>query len=228
MINKKNHLRFILLRWHKRIGVFLALFAIWMATSGFLLNHVDDFSFLKKSINNSTIRNWYGLTPSTSVFILDKNTQWQNGSINLKTKKSLNCSQLLYFSAATMGNIAICSRDIYLLSEDGNLIDKISSEHDFNSYAKLHKNIFLKQENSIFLLDSEGWTLIEEQKSFDIKDWNSPMTAHYPQLERSRFLQDMHSGRFFGLWGVYFVDFIAVLLFLLAITGLIAFLKRKK
>ena len=39
-------------------------------------------------------------------------------------------------------------------------------------------------------------------------------------LTAERTLLDLHSGRIFGKWGVYFVDLIAVLFVFIAITGI--------
>ena len=42
-MKKKLHWRLWLLRWHRRIGVVLSVFLLWMLMSGVLLNHGDDF-----------------------------------------------------------------------------------------------------------------------------------------------------------------------------------------
>lgn len=34
-----NAFRLLLLRWHRRLGLFAAVFLIWLAVSGILLNH---------------------------------------------------------------------------------------------------------------------------------------------------------------------------------------------
>jgi len=42
-----------------------------------------------------------------------------------------------------------------------------------------------------------------------------------------RLLLDLHSGRLFGIWGVYFMDLIAILILILAATGLFMWLQRR-
>ncbi|WP_069471348.1 PepSY domain-containing protein [Candidatus Marithrix sp. Canyon 246] len=43
-----------------------------------------------------------------------------------------------------------------------------------------------------------------------------------------RLLLDLHSGRLFGIWGVYVMDLVAILILILAATGLFMWLKRKR
>ena len=47
-------------------------------------------------------------------------------------------------------------------------------------------------------------------------------------LTLERVVLDIHSGRFFGKFGVYVVDFFSVLFLMLSITGLWIFLKQSK
>jgi hypothetical protein len=47
-MSKKFHWRFIVLRWHRRIGLVLSVFLLWMLASGVLLNHSDDLSLSKR------------------------------------------------------------------------------------------------------------------------------------------------------------------------------------
>jgi hypothetical protein len=71
-MNKKFHWRFMVLRWHRRIGLVLSVFLLWMLASGVLLNHSDDLSLSKRFINNTKLLQWYGVAPPPRYKILDK------------------------------------------------------------------------------------------------------------------------------------------------------------
>jgi hypothetical protein len=228
-MSKKNHWRFFILRWHKRIGVFLAIFAIWIAASGFFLNHTEDFDFLDHSVKNTSIRNWYGLTQYTERLPLQNSSgHWQAGELNFSEKTSIPCTQLLHFYSASVGNMAICSSDIYLLTTEGDIIDKIHHEKPFTAYTEISGNMHLKQGDSIFFVDINNWSLSQVNNFTSNSAWSAPLSDHYTELKLSRVLQDLHSGRFFGKAGVYFVDGLAFLLIILALSGLVSFLKKKK
>jgi len=48
-----------------------------------------------------------------------------------------------------------------------------------------------------------------------------------PSISLETLILDLHSGRFFGQFGVLFIDLIGLLVCILSITGLIAWMKRR-
>ena len=62
-MSKKVHWRLIILRWHRRIGLVLSVFLLWMLASGVLLNHSDDLSLHKRFMSNVKLLQWYGVAP---------------------------------------------------------------------------------------------------------------------------------------------------------------------
>ena len=57
-MKKKLHWRLWLLRWHRRVGVMLSFFLLWILMSGVLLNHGDDFHWDKKAISSDFWLTW--------------------------------------------------------------------------------------------------------------------------------------------------------------------------
>jgi len=51
--------------------------------------------------------------------------------------------------------------------------------------------------------------------------------ASGPSVSLETVILDLHSGRFFGQFGVLFIDLIGLLVCFLSITGLIAWIKRR-
>jgi hypothetical protein len=48
-----------------------------------------------------------------------------------------------------------------------------------------------------------------------------------PSISLETVILDLHSGRFFGQFGVLFIDLIGILICILSVTGLIAWINRR-
>src|SRR6266481_7785435 len=50
-------------RWHVRIGLAAVLFFLFLAVTGFVLNHASDLGLDAKYVHASWLARWYGLKP---------------------------------------------------------------------------------------------------------------------------------------------------------------------
>ena len=53
--------RILFLKWHRTIGIFSAGFMLFLALSGFVLNHSQNFQLDKKFISSPSLLFWYGI-----------------------------------------------------------------------------------------------------------------------------------------------------------------------
>ena len=65
-MKKKTHWRLKILKWHRRIGVVLSVFLLWMLASGILINHANDLQLDKQQLNNEFWLKWYGLSSTNT------------------------------------------------------------------------------------------------------------------------------------------------------------------
>jgi hypothetical protein len=108
-MSKKFHWRLWLLRWHRRIGVVLSAFLLWMLVSGVLLNHTDDFQWDKKVLNSEFWLDWYGIAQATNkTIIANKTLTITDSGLYLAQQNLGDCSLLLGVMPINNQVVIIC------------------------------------------------------------------------------------------------------------------------
>jgi len=231
--------------WHRRIGLSVFLLLIFLAISGFALNHSPALKLNKISLSNSWLLSWYGLEkPLIRGFKLDEKWLYENGNNLLYVNKQAvaPCSAPL-FSVAESTNIlfALCADTLHLLTENGQLLESFSQLDglpvDARAISSVDNTLYLITDASVLEFNSESLDL--KPAAIDPASLN-PLTAQLPvpesleqQLENSgpsisleTVILDLHSGRFFGQFGVLVIDIVGLLICILSITGLLAWINR--
>ena len=220
-MKKKLHWRLWLLRWHRRIGVVLSVFLLWMLMSGVLLNHGDDFDWDKKAISSDFWLTWYGVSErSNNLIIANKVVTVTDNGLYLAEQNLGDCSLLLGVIHLSDQVLIACPQHILLLSKAGELIDQIDQhiglQQIFTATTSENDTVFLQDNKAVYRLNTD--------------DLSFAITANYPnnwlkpvlpsaRISMERWLLDAHSGRLFGRWGVWIVDALALLLGVLVFSG---------
>jgi uncharacterized iron-regulated membrane protein len=139
------------------------------------------------------------------------------------------------------GAMAMCGQGVVLLTLAGELIEKIPSRgQSLHKLAFRDDVIYSANEAGLvqFTLDTGMWSSVVADSSGMV--WSHPEPLPGALRERLRYanapadltwerlLQDVHSGRLFGSFGVWVVDLAGVLMVALALTGLWSVLTRKR
>jgi hypothetical protein len=220
--------------WHRRLGLALLLWLLFVAVTGFLLNHSRDFGFDSKPLPTSVLAAVYGIeSPETTSFYI--NGLWLShvsGNQLYRDREPLGFCQGLKGTAEYQGEIyAACDETIYILTASGELIERINAglgvpfpitgfgvcdelpclEHGGQSYA-LNPTYLTWAETDTTLTPARAGETPQGLGAY-LRDINSP-----PDFQIQRLVRDLHSGAFFGL-GPWLMDLFAISLVAMSALG---------
>ena len=228
----------VIQKWHKKIGVYVAIFVIFLAISGIALNHSEKFKLNTTFIKMEWLLDLYQIGPASEPIGYLSSNNWvvQVGKrIYFNNKEIINDTNELV-GMVRINNTYVIAYDgkLMLLNKKGEILDFLTGVEGVPAgmtkigYDEQY-NIVIKSAHGYYRanLDILQWS----EYDFINANWSStskitePLKANILEKYRGtgltveRTLLDLHSGRIFGKWGVYFVDLIAVLFVFIALTG---------
>ncbi len=223
----------LLYKGHRHIGFAVSLITIMLSITGIALNHTSELKLDQHFIKSPVILDWYGIASSTHTksFPLQKHwlTQLEQ-NIYLDNKAIFTSTEPLIGAIITADFIVAAFRHrLVLLTIEGDLIESIAKP----GLEKIgHQNalIFIQAQQRIY--SSKDQLLSWQESKFQPQHWSSksPLPTAISEelkqdsreqiLDLERVILDIHSGRFFGQYGVYLIDLSGVLLIFLAISGI--------
>jgi len=236
------------LRWHRRIGLSLFLMVIFLALSGFALNHSVGLKLGNSKLSSDWLLSWYGLAPTANVGFELNSGNWlyqaDDSKLFLDDQAIVQCMPPL-LSAAELGQqiFALCDDALVMLTSQGQLIEKFTHlqglPEDISSITVHSSMLYLHGISNVFAFDADRLTVTPT--SIILPPSNTaprPLPEALKEYLKAQGLSssisletlilDLHSGRFFGDAGVLFVDIVGVLLCILAITGLWAWVNHQR
>jgi hypothetical protein len=237
--NPKRHAARIFYRWHRRIGVSAALFLIWIVISGWLLNHTDSLGLAQHQIRSTLLANWYGLKIDAPKEIFTNGDHWltSNDENFIFDNRVFNSKMHPVGITQSPTVIAVASENFLMLfSQEGTLVDTLNTvDLPFPHISKIGAGCggIAIQDHTEILASVDG---IEWQPCTENIVWSAPQPINQSQLDKitplliptlsvEKLVVDLHTGRFFGRFGPYVVDFIGGCLLLLALSGLWLFFR---
>lgn len=237
---RRHRLGVHLHRWHRRSGLFSAVFLLWLALSGLLLNEHAVLNLDGLRIDWPWLMRVYGLDTRT-VAGYTAGPHWllaDDGQTLLDGKRlampisapsgMVQLGGLLY--VATPASL------ILLRAEDGLRVDELRTPTlpatPVRRLGLAAGRIVIDAGRRYASADGESW---QPDESADVR-WSQaqPLSAAQlrsaglrPSLPLTRVLADLHSGQIFGIWGKRCIDLVALAAILLAGTGLWAALRRR-
>ncbi|MCW8833277.1 MAG: PepSY domain-containing protein [Colwellia sp.] len=244
--SKSLHNRLIrhLREWHRKLGIIAAFFLIFLSLSGIALNHTDMLSLAHKPIKNTLLLDHYGISPPSDVRFYQQNALqvtnnllWFNDKLLLEGVSHIVAATFISLSPNSPAKtiLAVSDDNIYLFNQEGDLIDQLGEA------LGVPQNIraVSVDKHSIIVSTPSGYY----QTNHDFFEWQDvnfiveptwimptqapeKTIAHAVLAYRSQFLTlerivlDAHSGRILGLFGVLFMDAVAILLILLSLSGI--------
>ncbi len=225
-------------KWHRRIGLLASTFIIFLVITGIVLQHSDELGLPTKYLASSWLLNYYGIKPNPiTTYQLGNQTISHAGyNLYLSGKPIAENVDKLYGAIYKDNQIIIAtSNSLIVIDHDGNLFDEITK---LDGLAEPPLGISNSANHTLII---RGISKYWESKNglFDWQEYSGPhpkwttpsitlpalrqvIETHdmSQQISLERFLLDAHSGRFFGIYGVYVIDVAAILLMILSITGI--------
>ncbi len=237
-----RHLR----EWHRKLGIIAAFFLIFLSLSGIALNHTETLSLAHSPIKNPWLLDHYGIAPPNDVrFYVNNNLLVTDNLVWLDDKLLFeSATKIIAIAAVTISEqqvFAVVSVDLLsFYNQEGELIDQLGEESGFpvgaNAVAIIENVLVIKSTTGTFQYNSEQ-LLWQNFHSLIKPNWITDNTASEQIISaaklnyRAQFLTlerivlDAHSGRILGLFGVLFMDAVAILLILLSISGIYIWLR---
>ncbi|MDF1644822.1 MAG: PepSY-associated TM helix domain-containing protein [Pseudomonadales bacterium] len=241
----KRTLMLRLVRWHRRLGLILVLFLVLLATTGILINHSDQLD-IDQPVRNSAVLSWYGVDSPDQVTGIQTPLGWfsQMGTgIYQQKKRIAQCDEATFVGALALPNqfILACEQVLFVLDESGQVEEKLDALFGLpvpiNGLSKNDSNEVLirvgidKSSSQVYKLNLEmaQWAIVTPVGQYEWpsllaipSDLQAALLSDYRGTDISweRVLLDLHSGRLFGSVGNWLMDIVAVLILLLASSGL--------
>lgn len=222
--------------WHARIGVLVAIFLLFLAVTGLALSHTDALGLNKQQVHAGWLMRWYGLRPS----IPDRGFVFRDGYLAVADGRWVMDGKVLAeptqepVGAISWGRLRGVANGqvLYLYLADGRLVDKLAGAtlpaEDIQAIGTSAGKLALKTANGSYVTDDAlSWQPFTGAEPVWSVEQALPTTATAslkqafdPSLSLERIILDLHSGRIFGRYGPLFMDITALVLIVLALSGL--------
>lgn len=236
-----RHLR----KWHRRLGIFAALFLIFLSVSGIALNHTSLFSLAQQTITSPILLNHYGIKPASDVrfyqqkeWLVTDQLIWLGDELVFESDEPvISITQLQSY------RLLVTTEQLVIFTENGEIVDKLDSSSDLpvpiSALSIAGEQIIINTPGGYYQSDSDffEWqlfnTLIEPIWVVDIPATKDELSFAQRQFQSQflnweRVILDAHSGRLFGSIGVFFMDIVALILILLSISGIYIWFRYSK
>lgn len=239
MIKSKQSSLRILRKIHTYVGLGSFMILCWLAISGLFLNHTDGLKLSTKFTDNAAVLSLYNIPNLVFsqgvqingqwIFAADNNIYAQNSGLLIANKP--------FTSALLKGNITVVASGYELLffTNSGEYIDNLVFEQEILKIG-LNKTQLIVQGKTGNLAVNENYTEVSRHNNRETVKWQLPKklpdrlkysVSKTKTISLERLLLDAHSGRILGIFGVYFMDFMAILLIFMGISGVLIWTIRK-
>lgn len=227
--------------WHARIGILVAIFLLFLSLTGLALSHTDVLGLDKRQIHAEWLMRWYGLKPS----IPDRGFLFKDGYLAASDGRWVMDGKLLaeptqaLVGAVSWGRMrGLANADeLYLYLADGRLVDKLSGASlpaspiqnignvDGKLAIKTVKGVYITEDGLNWQPLTSGEPVWSVAQGLPESASASLQQAFSPSLSLERIVLDLHSGRILGRYGPLFMDITALVLIVLALSGVWIYLR---
>lgn len=232
--------------WHRYVGVSVALSLLILVVTGIMLNHTDGLRLAQRYVHAPWLLNWYGIHPPQQVSAYPAQGHWLSQwdaqiYFDTRTLDTPPAGSLRGMVATADMLIAAWPDSVLLLTPRGERIDRLDSggglpEH-IQAIGLSAGRVVVRSAQGLYRADKDllNWQALPatDAHSADTLRINWSRSRPLPDALRQtlsqryrghglpleRVVQDIHSGRILGRWGVWLVDAAAVLMGFLALSG---------
>ena len=231
--------------WHRKLGLAAIPLVLILLFTGILLNHSEELGLDSVPLSYGMLELVYGVRPDAETLGYSLGGHWLTGQGNrliLDSTPFAERSEPLN-GAVFKGDlfIALCSDSLFLVTPEGQLVERLGESHGLPaSLVRIGSDsdhLFLETDGGVWKFDPVS--LVTTKVSGDSVTWSSP--ERYPEglladitadlivddINLERLILDIHSGRVLGIGGVLLVDFVALLMTVLALSGFLMWVKKR-
>ncbi|NHO65523.1 hypothetical protein G8770_08230 [Aestuariicella hydrocarbonica] len=236
-VSRRHRWRALLWRWHRRIGLCVAVLVVFLSVTGILLNHTSALQLAQQPVRSLSLLNFYGVdVPKTRSFSVAGH--WfsgdQNHNLYYNGYKLGSCQENLA-GVLLVGDVFMvaCDQELLFLDKEGNVVERLN--HLYGLPVPIEQ-LGLCGESACLQVAGETLVVDVEQlrwPAYSAGEVSWSQAAELPEeirqrvvheqlgssLSWERVVQDLHSGRFFGRWGVWLFDAAALLFLFLSLSG---------
>lgn len=234
--------RLFVLRWHRRVGVLLCFFIVWIATTGILLNHMYEWRLAEKLVNNAWVRQQYALAEPHYYSLGDTSGVAQAASGELYVNAQLiGACDAAMVGAEPVGDMfaVACANKLLVVSATGALLESIGPSDGLptplNAVASFDSQLMLHAEQW-YAFDEARFAFVPTAIGRAVSQPAAAIPDHVQQrlqdkldakpVSWERVLIDMHTGAFWGDGKHIISDIAAILMMLIAIGGVWVWLSK--
>ncbi len=225
-------------QWHRYIGVVIALFIVLLALSGIMLNHTDRFELDKTYIESDWLLNLYGISAPDNITSYSTGQHWVSQwdrQLYLDSRAITQADKQIVGAVFYQDMIIIAQENaLFAYTTEGDLIEKMSGSEGIPSGIEAlgitdEHQLAVRAANGTFTTNQELLFWQNSPSAISVWSDNNVLPENRYQkilklyrgkgLKLERVILDLHSGRLPGQWGVYFMDFVALLMIFLASSG---------
>ncbi len=237
---------------HRQGGLILSFFLLLLTISGVLLNHTVDFGLHDKSVPPTIAARYYS-AEAVYGYNVDSHYFYVLGDALFMDNIAVTvCAGDLSGVVTNAGEFVIgCDNELILVSAEGVYIERLGSAHGvplgLSGVGQVKDKVLLRASNTstniptIYAFDPVTLSTTTLSTTTLSTTLEETARGEFPDLEVipanvvlketvswEQFILDLHSGHFLGQGGVWLMDFVALLLVLLAISGIIMFLLPRR
>ncbi len=219
-------------RWHRTTGVTVAAVLIYLLATGVPLQFSDQLDLAASHVAQEALLDWYGLEAPRGV-VVSGGLSYLDGML-FDDGVYIGPIQRLVGAVQTEAvSLAADAQAVWLVALNGERLNEATVIGNIERIGMTSSGAVLEAGGTYLEPDADyaNWSPVPEAPGNVRWSVVEPASEHREAETRGLFLrrmltwervlQDLHSGRFFGVVGIVVVDLATLLLLILAATGLV-------
>lgn len=227
---------------HRLLGLIGVAFLIVLVITGVAAQHPGALGLDQRYLQSRSLLAWYGISaPDVAVLYVNQNTDYvQLGERTYRGQRRLHEVEGGLRGVTTIAgvNLVATDRGVWLYDAKARFIDRFDPPGAPLRLGTSDHAALLETDQGTFLADADflNWSAADAPRANWVKasqpteEQRRTFQTRYLDevLTWERLLLDLHSGRLFGWLGPYVVDATALVLLIVAITGLILAVRPRR
>ena len=207
-------------RWHRRIALVVVAWLIFLALTGFVVNHANGWGLDRARLVAPLQRLVYGIEPEASFYC------------EAFPQAGDECARVFAGLELPFGRLLVADSSLLLLDEAGSLVERLPAAMTglttIEAALLNDDSVLLRGGDRVVRADSElvEFEPVSDETGLPADPAWQVRPASAVGVTWERFLLDLHAARFLGPLATWFNDLMAALILLLAASG--AWLHRLK
>ena len=221
---------------HRYFGLALILPVLLLAVTGALLEFTDALKLGSRGVEFTWVHDRYGIDSPTKRLVTGPATQV--GDRIFVSERQFESAGVLS-AAADLDQLYVVftTKEVIIVPKAWDIPTERSALPNFNRVGLTTDQAWLLDTNNGFLMSRDfgaSWLPTEAASVKWLTVHEATTTPHWASeygaahLNWERWLQDLHSGRFFGDIGVWIMSFAALAFIALALTGFLVWLSTSR